>query len=1688
MSYYNKYEGDLFPGKIAKSEDIHQIQDNIQEAIQNLLDDQYDRTAYILGSYENDFLISPAPKRLGRYIDTMNLADDSSKIWLDINSYGYRQLIKTTKTSVYSIIVQLRNLYSKPQDVVFELWSDDNKISKQTVIVPANTSAAEFEVVFNLEHFSTQHGRDGQDVEKIDAPFVGLPTEEDNASHIYQNPANPDNNSLGAKTLYLVVKAIHKATEASVSSEDVELIDENTFMILANSKGEYARGLEVTADDGRSYESTDYDLYFKHIYSNAPTYLCTGGAAVIHGQPVLCHDTHVTIDGASTSGNTKSYITMDVWGQLKSYTSDAYWGDESTAVFSELPDGELIIAIVYTYNADVHQPKIVQDDTYVENLYRNNKYDEFGYAVRQRSHHERLRRLEKAMAYQQDVSLPSRLKYNLTGKDIVDDVSAADTAGVKLTDVANPQLTNEVANNIKQSLDWSKYFLSTDRYGNFVVKSIDAETVYIPITLKESATIEGKTGVDLAKTIVSSSNVQIDRDVGRVILSQHKVETTTKKKETTKTTTTENVYEVGTTAKQAKETEFNPWDDKKANRPETATIKPKTRAFTTHKGVNGVNVRSSEYPAMSLYIPQSMTLKELVLPVTKFKNVAHVQFHIWKRQGPNNKTNTVWLESCVFSSDKFSLKNAKTKNGYQILDKPFSIKPKGGLKLEKHQYIILVQIFPKSGDGTVYIETYTPKDSSDFLIRYHGSADCAHFRLKTRYKEIWYTSATETKTETKTHTAKVKGEVDEYYVEGRIEGGEIVWENSEPIASITPSINSNIPTGCSIELEANAGSGWKTLTNNQATDITGGTSSFRWRAILKGTAKKTPEIIYDEEKKYAISFTITKEKPRTGGALNSSAIPEDKNVITTQTFYPGDILQKYIGDPNLNTCDKFSNYEWIRIWGENTADANAIIDIAASDTRYSISNNSVSKVASTSCSPKTNEFDIFTTYYADLTFDDFTQQSVDYSNYDNNIEYDEHNLRFKIETDKAYNDDDILILNTEDVTTSLKATEDASESDPISIKTGAKYITAHFNQYVIQDNGLMDSQNSWIWKYTVPDNGTIDLSNYSALKINYDYNSTGNDDNVSSSVSGLALYISSAKEQEPPNIQEYRDEIKAIYGDKDIIKGDSVLPNTLESTELERYKNEILEIQQTINNITYTEYYYYSPNEKGIWEKHQLHNIKSFTIYDLSELTSEVVDIDSDNQCFTISIDAENDNFKYIKEIGLIALNDTETNLGFNAIGSSELTIKDIKGVVQGYNAIYSANKNITLVSTANHCKTALFRDASDQICSLTRIYYNRLENKGEVLGYINNDSITKDANNFAIQFVSDTYLPKDSLLIHLCTEQNGINPIFTLNLPTLNHVYYDSGLASNLFETAQYASKLQNVGTTNNLTDATYNISTTPTAPTKLESGKTVSSYKDNQVIYKVSIVPEWTSLKTTANTLKFSLYREEVTIDSKTKKETYGNREYMGSIYKEIENGDNVVFSGTGETSENDTAIPNVKIKVGSDAYITSATNYNSTNNNYQVKFNYAPGQYKVKIGFQGYSVLVKKSSDTKHHQKLVTYRSATAEFTVNMYWNISNTVNFAQIYKKINEEQPIKSISIATTDKFRQYMNTIYETSSNDDTDAFMHIFIKNMVLHEAEHIPMFHPNIRMKIYSKKSDGLTSSTNAVGIRKVGTIIEYK
>ena len=1457
--YYNRVYGNLVPGKIAHVQDINLIQSNINDAIKALMNDLHDHSAFILGEQEDAFYLSPAPKRLGRYIDTLNLVSSGNEQWLSIRNNGYKQAIRKGKTSCYSVIVKLKNTYSHSVDATFELQDEDGLILKKTILtIPAHTESAEFEVIFNLDYIATAPGRSGPELEDPDVHFMKMKPHEQfvNMDETYNEPHSINNFSVGSTQLYLVVKPLNiSVTDNATNGDESDVITDETFMILADKTGGYGRNLEITANGGNSYTTTTYDLHFKDVYATTNTYLCAGGMAIIDGEPIKCMDTHVSIDGASTFGNVRSIIYMNNYGHLNAINSPAFIEDREEKIPIDLPAATLPIGIITTYVNDTKTPDIEQDDTLLK--------------TRPRSHHERLRRLEKEILYQRDITIPPRLKYVLSGSDIADEETSADTSAI-IEDGKTQSVATE--NKIEPG---DKYFLTTDSAGNYVLKSVDNNFINVPVILKGAQSVtdtdgKQKTGVELAKVVASTTDITIDEKTGIAKLKED---------------TTANVEgNTGLTDDEAKLTTMNPWDDDAKNRPASKDITPTEREFVVDKDKTGKNAWASEFPAMTFYTKDIFTLKSMSIPITKFKNMESVEFHIWTRQGPNNKTNTVWLVKRIFKSESFSLADTVEKDGYQVLDKPFTINIEDGLELKDHQYVIMVVGKPKSGQGSVYVETYKPEESKDFLIRYYGSADASHFLLKDRYQEVWYNSAI------------FKGEVKSYAKLGTMLSGEATFDQEEPIRSLSVTGKIEVPDGCTCKIYGNAGSEWVELIPDQATNITGGTSSFKWKVEMTGTGSATPSITYDSTLGYALKFNAIRKKADTGGFSDAN------QCITTQPFYPGEILKKYIGDDNLDTTSKFSNYEFLRIWASDAPSSKLICDVAGSNIRgvtksITDANGNQALTVTTALSdtdaPKDDEFDIFSFYYADLTLHDFVQSSVDYSNYDEDVEYDEHNLRMKIQTDQAYNDNDVALYNVKDIKSNPNIVADhkpvGSENNnpfitlmpPEDNPGGVEIPSLDFN--VAETETYTENQKLWV--IDTPEGHSLDLTKYSGMKLNYNLSSgTAKDGDIA--IQGLGLYISSAIEEECPT-NDYDLTNESGLNQK-VIKGTATLPDTLNMTEaemIEKYYGYIIKVIEEYNDTLYTVYYQYIKQNDGTYKREQVHDLKSFSIFELPTLT-----VGTNNQVI-VSIDSESEHFKNVKEIGLITLaHPSDETRKFQVARDCNLTCTSIKSIAQGYNIIFNGEdskltpKDETLNNKNSHYEITTYKTSSNTCCRI-KLWYNNISDHGETIAYINNDSVTTNFKHLAIQLATDCWIPKHTLQVNLCADKNGVNPLFTLDVPTLNYVYYNPG--------------------------------------------------------------------------------------------------------------------------DENDTLAAEER-----------------------------------------------------------------------------PTVNFSQIFKRIDDEYQIKSISISTSDKFRQYMNTIRGTTASQ-AEKYITIFVKNIILHEADTIPLMHPNIRMKLYGKSDT--EEPLDSPLIRKIGCIIQY-
>ena len=1378
--YYEPYIGDLYPGHVAKSTDIKINLQEIQDAIRNVVKDLTEGQSWILGTNDGSdqyaFLLTPETKRAGRYIDQMNLAEGDDMAMVSIRETSYRQPIKLSRSSIYSVIVKMQNKSEVDIPVVFELRNSDGELipkMKTIVTVPANTEVKEFEVVFDLEYYPTAHGLEPTDLQQGDYNFLisGANTSSSGSGIDFGDEENLNSSSAGASFVYLYVEALNKN---KLQAFDVNTTESNgytwndtdpTFGIVINQNSTYGQLLEESSGTEFIQSTTKGDLYFKEVYANAPTYKCELGQAIIDGQKVMLADTHISIGGASSSGHVISYVYMNASGRLKVESSDPFLGDEPADPIL-VTEPHLHIANITTYMNDVNDPVIEQsDETQI---------------TRPRSHHERIRRLEKVQDYTQDIAMPPRFKYTLTGEDWVDPNPSVDLVEKTYDGLEAKKI---------DALSKDGYTVTTDANGNFIVRVSKAESFSIPITLQSETSGKVSTEKDETKIIstaqttkyidaLAKDNIQRAQTFAEIKNMENDI-----KNGTLKLKDTDSSIIVATNSKEAKKTEFNPWDDVAANRPEKADVKPTTRHYTVTKGKNGAHDWASEFPAMTFYTKTSYKLKKLHIPIYKFKDCKSVKFIIWKRQGPNNKKNTVWLQKKMHTSDSFSLKNAKVKKGYQYMEDGFLIDfGKKGLTLPKGQYVIVCAPTPSEDKGTVYVDTYKPKDSQDFCIRYYGAANLSHFLLKERYQEIWYNP--------------LKGQAEEitYSKSGSVVSGVVSWENKEIIKSVKPLVNLTEPEGTSSKIYVDIGGGWKEVKKDKDNNLIGSGSgeSFRWKIEFKGNTKDTPTLKYDKKKKYAIQFDITRAEPSTSDSAVAANI--DNNLcLTSKVFDANAILRNYLGDMNFALSDnKFSNYEFVRFWGTDADDEPTLIDISGSDRLEPIKNPDGTYYKDQESELQVY-YPVYSFHYVDLKMSDLPHISVDYNNYDPLLEDDEHNLRMKLDTEHSYNDDDITVISYSDfeLTNESYAVDESFTYIDTDNKTASNGLSIDLTKVVEGDANQVLAKAKFANK--------IDLTQYSGLKLGLAL--TGN---TGGSLSGLAIYISSQNEVDVPTNKSYIDEEKASA----LTDG---LPDLNISHEeiIQKYANKV--IDDTVDYNGTAEHVYYKcvwnaysedATKDGEWEWQQLHDVNSYNIYEVIDRSTktDVLNITAANnnhkQMYEIEIDTSSVNLQYASEIGIILLMDEDK---YSRTDVNTLTLTDFKAIKHGYYSVFNAKEEHTFTSNMDVSR------ATDVVCSKNgslnikptasktwnnttpptarvKIVHQKINSNGEDLcSFDLTSKSTKGFNHIGIQLASDCLLTKNMLEVHLrqVTKDKDGNETETtiekIRLPTINYIYYST-------------------------------------------------------------------------------------------------------------------------------------------------------------------------------------------------------------------------------------------------------------------------------------------------------------------------
>ena len=1715
VSYYQKVFGNLNMGDIAKSSDIHHIQRHIEDALRALLSDLHDGESYVLGSgnfYKNSFILKAAPKQFGRYIDTSNIFEEETD-FININRFDVKQPIPKTKTSLYSIITKFRNTSNKKIPITCQIQDEfGNPLRTNTVVLDENTESGRYEIVFDLDFYPTPPNLDFEDLIKRDGKDIPPRTREESFDEGYEEEHDAEFErpyfSAGVSKLYFVIKRANlNAIDLAESESDEVIFDANTSLGVYCKEGTLFpdKDMIVEVNSGTEFvlDEKGRNIYYEDIYANEMTYLCSGGKAIIQGERVDCLDTHISVAGGNSLGNVLTQIYLGNDGHLHSANKKASFTTNIDEFIEDeddpMPIGYLPIALILTYSnaqyGTAKEPLIIQDD----------------YNQLPRSHHERLRRLEKQMDWSNDIALPSRIKYTISDGDWVDE------NGENLANLPHTKKQSDDKKTDGENLSSDSRFITTDENGNIVVKLSDEVTQTIPVTLKEKLKDSDGKEIELKETDVlnvsSFSKIEHmvhDSTKGTLVLDTEKKEEesttetkTSSSEKDSKTTTSSTKKTTSSNKKTSSKTEevFNLWEtfeskSKTDSKESTKTKDDKIeREYKVVSGKNGAHDFNSSYPGMTFYTDTNYTFKKLTVPIHKFQNCSSVRFYIWKRQETNNKTNKVpWFkkQQLIYTSKDFSLKKAKEKGKYQYMDDGFTIEfGKGGLSLKKGQYVLVALPKPKSGTGSMFVETFKPKNSKNFCIKYSGAANASHFHYVEAYQETWFNSAAATVSN------------DDYYTEGTVISKTLTWTDPslERIKSIKPIIDNNLTLGNktkdSYELYVSTGGDWIKMTPNKENPInSGGAKTFKWKLIFKGDGKSTPKLEYNSKNGYAIKFILTREKPGSFINLESSEDYNKNMCITSKPFDGDDILRQYIGDPNFGlTHSRFEGYEFARIWADENLNEKLLIDIQASDRNFKYS--------------ETNDYvDLWSLHYCDLTLDDFQKISVDYSDYDDELEYDENNMRLKLDSEHSYNDDDIQILALRNFT------KQENDIDPNVDDNTLTFI----NNESVKDNQLF-------MKKTFEN--PIDLTKYTGLKFKFKFPENKNPSSMI--LNGLGIYLSTTEEREIPSNTKYLPE--NLHDE--ILKDTDIIPDIIDPDESSApyYEGELIQIEHVINPDTdgdriskpgfYKYIKVYDENKnKYIYQLQQVFDLRTYSIYEIGSIKQ----FDDNSFEVRIEIDQDSNNMKYVKEIGIITLNDedkysvedsyittkltaerenedhivvTLTDVEDNPLANEEINYDDAFGTTDSNgNLIVPLNENdddnVFVFEYNGNTKTEGEEEKHYKKCSIQvscskkkefTVTPHEYSSKEETVDYTKETTLTVTS-------------PEDGKIKAVLKEGE--------NLLKGKEILFGSNLKQTTDENGEV--------TFSNIKGSAENVSL-------YFYSDIVTDDNDKKTLYKSSGVKV---------TYDFTTPKERIQIEEKTI--VYANdvqleldsvRAISEEVLKIYDPENPKTHFVTKKNSVID--IFNGKTKLDKDTYFTGAasggtdvTKITSTNPlTTQISIKYQETAIPeisticfvnnpFKGGLSKYKHLgIQLATDVYIPKDCLKVNICAEEngespiASVNVptlnsiyYPNSSGeSINLSQIFKKFDvEDTQIKSISISITENFQRVMEELLDT----DTKPCVNLFIGKIVLYRARTIPIYHNKMRFKFYCATDGnidhyGKQKTSESISIRKIGAVLDY-
>lgn len=1117
-SYYERVIENLASAKIARSEDIHLIQSNIQHAFMEMLKDVFGDC--ILDDDEDALKLIPTAD----HVDQSNKNYDEENDGISFYDTYLRQKITIEKSEIQSIRVQMMNESNISPTIFAEIRDMDMNLKKETNIIlkpttKEDTSVNDFvnvDFIFNLQHLPV--GDYYFIIRPVDLSAIDMAL---NGDEYYGSP-----NASMFKVRYDIDGNYNEGLDASYNGTDY--LPSNILPNVYDVEG---------MTEGRE---NNFDLYFEHIYSTGNTYTITPAGCLVMGQKTYPVDTHVTIDGPSKQGDRTDLVSLTDDGLLNVLKGTPYTGEKIYPVETT----GLKIAYITTYqnsaetwtcpacgtvnNGNLSNCHVC--DTTTNNRIPLIEQNDESNITRQRDVLERLRRLEKKLDYQIQNNIPSRIKYTCP----VDPTMAISAKKVQQgTDSQNNPIYRYVypedsyGLSTKTNSDGSTILTFDDNIQHTYSWSIiNKVTTTKSKTVKTSATI---TGTDVNMPTKKPSKVK-NNQLYTLKITKKMVTTTSKVKENSNKTSTQSYYTTTAGIKGLKVTFYIKKDGKV-----TKTIKNKT---TNSKGEIQLNLwdyikKKGSYTIVAKYdetkISNKITVKDKeTLKVTQGKSTP---ITITESTTPTTSTNvkdttftgndSFYTENITVDSDKgevFISKNQTSKKEYKNIS---NIPKKNNLKTSNKTFTIQSSTTSQQSeygmmnfqvDKDIWINSITPgitnfsnikaikivlfknnkvfdlNSSRTSYIKYTDTKKAKNTNFPNVYESKWIslsklsTKKNEKKQETVnkkkieyrritlnepytfktgeielkagTYSLLVLGKLDKTKVDGKIivkqyhandvgKYGAVssvkgtynpqkvflekhkltnrTWElkinqcsqklsnhegtivsktvdTGDSIKQCAIESNFDIPAGSGTDVEVfvsnNGGKTYipiridssfikeqndKEVKNNIAT-FNGLGHEFKWKIIFHGNNDNgvSPKLKYSSKMKTAIKFTLTVAQSYIGY--------EDYGRCFSTPLLNANAITRTLAQNN-NITNKFEEWEFCRLWMED--DLNSTMDIC-----FSYDNNDYTTNVNTT-QENWGKGIFFSQVLSNLNIQDFSQNSIDYSNYNADVEYDENNFRFK---------------------------------------------------------------------------------------------------------------------------------------------------------------------------------------------------------------------------------------------------------------------------------------------------------------------------------------------------------------------------------------------------------------------------------------------------------------------------------------------------------------------------------------------------------------------------------------------------------------------------------------------------------------------------------------------------------------------